>query len=277
MEKFILQHALLPSSFVKDFFFIAKQEYNNDDKIISFNLVCKWLGLRKDYLKRFLKKYFEKDYDYSVIKLTKKSHESQSNNFINILVTPDCFKQLCMLSQTVKAKEVRKYYLELEKIIQRYHELIQEQLLKEIGLIKKNQKPKLKEVKGGVIYIIQALNTDNKLMHKLGKSGDIKKRLNTYNSQNANNAEVLFLLKVDDIHSVEKCVKHAVKKYQYRKYKEIYELDLYIFKKVIVACDQFFQKIKNIFMDKKTDARKLISRIKKADNNVFLILSHDEE
>jgi hypothetical protein len=61
-----------------------------------------------------------------------------------------CFKELCMISQTSKAKVVRKYFL--EKIVKKYYLLIEEKLFKEIGLLKENQK-NIKYKKGGVIYI----------------------------------------------------------------------------------------------------------------------------
>lgn len=43
-----------------------------------------------------------------------------------------------MINQTKKAKEVRKYYLSIEKLIKRYHQEIQEKLHKQLGLSKKN-------------------------------------------------------------------------------------------------------------------------------------------
>ncbi len=55
-----------------------------------------------------------------------------------------------MISQTSKAKVVRKYFL--EKIVKKYYLLIEEKLFKEIGLLKENQK-NIKYKKGGVIYI----------------------------------------------------------------------------------------------------------------------------
>ncbi len=34
-----------------------------------------------------------------------------------ILMTPDTFKELCMLSSTAKGREVRGYYIEMEKVL----------------------------------------------------------------------------------------------------------------------------------------------------------------
>jgi hypothetical protein len=106
-----------------------------------------------------------------------------------------------MLSQTAKAKEVRVYYRTVEKLLMDYYEDIQQQIEKELGLIKNNQKPKNAPI-GGHVYILQALNTTQKDMFKPGNSEDMKKRLRTYNTGNANDIKPLFIMKVKDIKGV---------------------------------------------------------------------------
>ena len=97
-----------------------------------------------------------------------------------------------------------------------YYEDIQQQLLKELGLMKNNQNPK-KQPKGGHVYILQAQNTTQKDMYKIGNSEDMKKRLRTYNTGNANDIYPLFVMKVKDINGVETCIKAIAKEYKYRK------------------------------------------------------------
>jgi phage anti-repressor protein len=60
-----------------------------------------------------------------------------------MLITPNCLKELCMISQTKKAKEVRKYFIEMEKLVKRYAEMIKDEMYKKIGLLETNQKSKL--------------------------------------------------------------------------------------------------------------------------------------
>ena len=54
MEDFIKSHTTLPIEFINDFFMISKEEYNEKDKIINFDLVIKWLEVTKGNLKRLL-------------------------------------------------------------------------------------------------------------------------------------------------------------------------------------------------------------------------------
>ena len=282
MESFLKQFSTLPHSFINDFFVIAKEEYTDNEIVIDFDVVCKWLNIRKDSLKRVLIKYFDNDFDYKIITI-KKKHETtnRTSTYDEILITPNCLKELCMISQTAKAKEVRRYFIEMEKLIKRYFETIKEEMYKKIGLLETNQKTK-KNIKGGVIYILKALNTDVTL-YKLGKTNDLKNRLNTYNSGNANDVEPLFILHVNDIESVESCVKKACRDLQYRKRKEVYEIDIDVLKKITEKCNDFSKKLASILADKKekNNFKNKISRMKKKIDKYFLFLSkntkNDEE
>ena len=149
-----------------------------------------------------------------------------------------------MMSKTIRAKLVRKYFIEMENIVKKFHTNIRIEMEKTIGMLKINQKPKVNDV-GGRIYILKALNS-NVTLYKLGKTKDLKNRLNTYNSVftlqvsdqwgNANDIEPLFKLDVNNIQAVEDCVKGLVKSFQYRKHKEVYEIKFDTLAKLMKAC-----------------------------------------
>ncbi len=155
MDEFISKHTTLPKQFINDFYVITNKSYIGSNIAINFDIVAKWLDTDKSDLKKVLIKNFEENYDYTEKKLTKATG-AKSNNYIEIKISADCFKELCMISQTQKAKEVRKYFLEMEKIVKRYYEMIQEKINEELGLVKKNQKPSVKKKKSGVVYIVEA-------------------------------------------------------------------------------------------------------------------------
>lgn len=269
MEKFMKQFSTLPDEFIHDFFDIVKEDNIGNEKIINLELASKWLHIRKDNLKRILQtKIFKKDYDYEIIK-KKIKYENGTKYKEEIMITSNCFKHLSMMGKTEQANMVRMYFIELEQIVKKYNNYIKEKLYKKIGLLEYNQKPKINNKKG-VLYVINAQNSDETL-YKLGKSHDIKKRLNTYNSENANNIEPLFIIEVDDVDKVERCIKALVKEYQYRKYKEIYKIDYNFLKKIIEKCvDVTNQLAKDYEKNEKTYSKKM-SRIKKIDN-LFLYI-----
>lgn len=74
--------------------------------------------------------------------------------------------------------------------------------------------------------------------------------MKTYNTGNANDVESLFIVKVSDITTTEKCIKSLYRKYQYRKYKEIYEIDLELFKKVLETCSDISEELTKEYNNK---------------------------
>ena len=104
-------------------------------------------------------------------------------------------------------------------------------------------------------------------MFKLGNSDDMKKRLRTYNSGNANNIEPLFIMKVDDINMVEGCIKNIAKEYQYIKNKEVYNIDFEFLKKLCIKCKNFIKQLENEF----------INNTKKTKNKLKTIINYKKE
>jgi phage anti-repressor protein len=276
MEEFLKKYSSVPIGFIEDFFDISKESYDDAECIIKFDVVVKWLDVRKDNLKAILIEHFEEKYDYTIEKVKIKNKNGNGANWVDLIhITPDCFKSLCMLSQTAKAKEVRKYFLSIEKLVIKYNKYIQETLEKKIGIIKKNQKPKI-DIKSGVIYISEAQNNDDDLIkYKIGKTINIKNRNNTYNSGNAHDIEPLFILEVDHIDQVEKCIKNLLKKYQYRKKKEIYEVNIDIIRHACAVCNEFTQGFTKYINNQKTkkeitEMNKKFKKIKITENSLII-------
>ncbi len=82
--------------------------------------------------------------DYTEQKILIKNNNRGANYVSKIMLTPDCFKELCMISQTNKAKGVRKYYIVAEGLLRDHFETIINELNKELGLVKNNIKNKQK-------------------------------------------------------------------------------------------------------------------------------------
>jgi hypothetical protein len=183
------------------------------------------------------------------------------------MLTPDCFKELCMLSQSAKAKGVRKYYIIVEGLLRDHFEQIITDLNKELGLIKKNIK-KETNIVGGHIYILKAMNTTQKDMYKLGNSDDMKKRLRVYNTGNANNIEPLFVMKVNDIIMVEGCIKNLAREYQYKKNKEVYNIDFNFLQKLCIKCKNFINQLEKEFTNNNKSTKSKLKTIKNNKDNI---------
>lgn len=241
LKEFLKKYSTLSNDFIDDFYFIYDfNELNNNDFIINLEIISKWLGSEKGKLKKTLLKSYNKNMDW-IIKKEKEGKISKSNKEI-ILLTPDCFKRLCLLSKTKKADDVRTYYIELEKLINNYKNYIIEGLKKTVNILENNQKeiPKLSQ---GVIYILKSPK-DIDGIYRFGKTEDFKKRLLNYNSSNSDKMEIVMIYETKNITKIETCVTAQIKELRYKKRKDFYEIDINLLKKLISDCANLTLKYK---------------------------------
>jgi hypothetical protein len=146
---------------------------------------------------------------------------------------------MAMQSRTKKAVQVREYYYALEQVIDQYKEYIIKGLEDKIKTLENNQKPKINPSKG-VIYIIQT--SDGIGHYKIGKTKNLRTRLNNYNGDKKDDIIPIYIYETEDINNIESCIKKYAKEYQYRKYKEVYKIDINLLKKLINDCGEFNDK-----------------------------------
>jgi predicted GIY-YIG superfamily endonuclease len=153
------------------------------------------------------------------------------------MLTADCFKTLCMQARTKKAGEVRAYFLAVENALFRYREEIAEGMARRIGVLERNQGPTLpKPAEAGVIYVIRASESMNSV-YKIGRTVNLAQRLRSHSSALADSLKVVYVFKTRCVDKVESCMKLMLKERQYRRYKEVYQIDIESLKKVITGCN----------------------------------------
>jgi hypothetical protein len=234
--EFLKTYSKINNNFIDDFFGL----YDPNDKYnfaINLENIAKWMNTNKSDLKDTLINSYKEKIDYKIIK--GKSNGMKGKPKDTILLTPKCFKLMAMQSKTKKAIQVREYYYELEQVIDQYKEYIIKGLEEKIMKLENNQKPKINPSKG-VIYILE---TADELGHyKVGKTKNLKQRLKQYNGDKKDDIIPLYIYETDDIDEVERCVKSYAKKYQYRRYKEVYKADINMLKDLINDCGEFNEK-----------------------------------
>jgi predicted GIY-YIG superfamily endonuclease len=143
-----------------------------------------------------------------------------------------------MMSRTAKAREVRAYFIAVERTLFKYRDEIVHGMDNRIKVLEINQKQKLeaKDFIGGVIYVIKA-SLDMDSVYKIGRTKDLSKRLASHSSASADSLEIVYKFKTSCVNKVESCLKLMIKEKQYRKYKEVYQIDIASLKKVISSCD----------------------------------------
>jgi phage anti-repressor protein len=238
---FLKKYSTIPNAFIDDFFAFYKQDTTNEDIIIDLTIVAKWLKIRKGDLKKTLVRSYIKNIDY---KMYKEKLSTAGRPSDNILISTSCFKRISMNSNTERGSEVRNYYEQIEKLLNKYKDHIIESLQKKVGILENNQKPKLNPKRGVIYFIRSHLEPEN--VFKLGKSKKFKTRYLSHNSSHSDDLDVVLVFESDYIHSVEACMKAILKSKQYRKRKEIYHVDIDILKEVLKGCDKLITKTNRI-------------------------------
>ena len=193
-------------------------------------------------IKKTLSETYRKNIDY---KISLSKHTSVGRPLETIYLTPDCFKRICMLTKSSKGEEVRSYYIQLEKHIDKYKDNIINDLRNRVKVLERNMNPIEISKDEGVVYVLKTpedISLHN--VYKIGSTEDFKKRLTTHHTSHADNIEVKHVYKTSDVKGVERCLKAVLKEKQYRKRKEFYQVDLQVIKDVISKCGDALSLVK---------------------------------
>ena len=232
-KDFLKKYSGVPNYFIDELFEFYNETTKESDPVIDLYIVAKWLHSTKRTLKKKLVNSYEKNIDYIEKNAPNPDRTKYGNNYKQVLITPDTFKRICMLSRTKKAEEVRSYFIEIEQTFFKYRQQLINGIEKEANELNKLQKPNNK----GYIYVIKA-SEEKDSVYKIGRTTDLKTRLRNHNAAHANDLEVMYRYRTDDVVAVEGCLKSMLKKYQFKKYKEVYQANIDVIKSLIDGCDK---------------------------------------
>ena len=149
--------------------FYCYMNYTKNDYVINLEDLQMWLGFKKKInAKVLLENNFTKNVDYTIFKNTETNKHGGNNKEI-IMLTVDTFKLFCIKAGTEKAKEIHKYYVQLENIL---FELINEQTkdFKETLEKKINENTTLK-INNEQLIKDKKIDHQNILLKQFGNSG----------------------------------------------------------------------------------------------------------
>ena len=223
----------IPNQFIDDLFRFYDENTLQTDFVINLNVVVKWLDTRRDRLIETLKRTYKKDIDYIIVKkVNPDKNKPHSNNHRDVMITPDCFKRLCMLTRSAKGETVRTYFIEIENTFIKYRQ-------QTIEGIKMDMKRTKYPPNTGYVYVILV----REKLHKIGYSKDMNKRMSTYRTGRGRDMEVVYLYQTEHLQEVEGCLKSWLRGKRYQHNTEIYEVDLDIIKKLINECGNIGSKL----------------------------------
>jgi len=233
LQEYLKKYSSINNKFIDDFFNLYNINTTNDDFVININNVVKWLKAHKKNLKATLTESYQLDIDYKIKKLSPKGKGRPEEE---IMLSPNCFKRLSMMSRTAKAEEVRNYFISIEEHLDKYKGYIISALNKKVEKYEKELKPTPEITKTNVIYVLKT-NQNIEDLYKLGISKEFKSRLATHQSSHPDKLDIVYVYETEMIEKVENCLKGLLKDKGYRKRKEFYEIDINILKQLIKTCD----------------------------------------
>jgi hypothetical protein len=232
ITEFLKKHSLIDSKFIDDFYSFYNEGQNEYDFTINLDDIAFWLEVKKGHLKTLLENNFVKNQDYIETKPKEKLSGTGTNNIKIVMLTYTCAKLLCMISKCEKASLIRNYYIELEKLLIKYKDNIVESLNRQLG-IKTANKEIIEEHKShGIIYVLKV----DEEIYKIGKTTELKNRMNQYKVGRISELPIVFAYKTDCIDDIEKCMKVNLKKYQAKNNTELYKIDLDFVRETVSYC-----------------------------------------
>ena len=239
---FLNKYSAVPNAFVDELFSLYDITTIQTDPIIDLDDVAKWLNVNKRGLMRTLNKSYKKDIDYILHKSKRKPGAGKygGNNATRIMLTPDCFKRLCMLTKSPRGEDVRSYFIELESLVVRYTQQFVAGIEADDAQLRRNLRPRDPADSTGYVYVIKASEKMDGV-YKIGRSKDLNKRLNEYQTGRADTIEVIYKLHTEALNQVEGCVRAWMNEHRYNGCKmrcnEVYKADIDLIKTVINKCD----------------------------------------
>lgn len=234
IKGFIKRHVRsVDPAFVDDFF--GRHDLYTSPHSFSIDLAvtAKWLRTTKGNLKKTLLRSYVADKHYQITKPFKGRRQGKIEV---IMITPDCFKELCLASHTEKGREVREYYVRAEASFIEHRNDIVHAKDERIAELELNQRPRPRRpTKKGIIYITRA-HPKLKLF-KIGKTVHEYDRMASHNRAHADDVMLpIVTYETDHVDQVEACMKLLLRGRQYRKGKEVYEITLPKLKELTETC-----------------------------------------
>jgi phage anti-repressor protein len=242
---FLKRVSPIPNKFIDDMFSLYHPETAQTDFAVDVSAVATWLGVRKDVLMRTLRASYTVDIDYSVTRMPNPSSQNKygRNAYKHVLLTPDCFKRVCMRSRGRTAEDVRTYFIQVEALVVKYRSQMAEGMQQELSRLASTQHARtlpVTERREGYIYVLRASQKYDTVV-KIGRTRDLMRRLREHAAALADDPEVLFLFRTDDAAAVETCVKGWLSDRRWKgagsRYREVYKADPEMVKQLIHGCD----------------------------------------
>jgi phage anti-repressor protein len=206
---------------------------------------------------------FKNSFLHSGVKIEMPNDFNQHNRAMHIIVSPDCFKESLMLMNTTRAKQIRKYYIQLEKIYKAYLEYCND--FKDLQLSAVNKE--LKEAKASTeqfkmmiakkseykadqyIYIASSHNYAKQNIFKVGMTQRLERRMTGYQTGRVSDDKFMYLhiIKCVNGKALERMIFSRLEAFKHEDSKELFQIHFIILQKMLNEFESVEVSITNKF------------------------------
>ncbi len=169
MPHFLKKYSTIPNAFIDDFFSVVNERTTQTDFAINLDHVAAWLGMRKGNVHNTLRFAYKPGIDYIARPTPTTPGRHGGHLKKDIMLTPDCFKRLCMRSRSKKAEDVRTYFIALESLVIKYREHMVAGMQQEIERMDASRRGRQSVDKAGYIYVLRASESKDGA-YKIGRT-----------------------------------------------------------------------------------------------------------
>ncbi len=228
----------------------------SDDKWIYIGVeMLDWIGyeaLNKDYKPKqryleILNGHFELNIDYkhltasgfkdfyvqNLLNIEMPTQFNTHNRTMHIVVSPNCFKESLMIMNTARSKQIRKYYLDVEKVFKAYMKYCNDAVRQELEeakassdhfkmMILKKSEYKMDQY----IYVASSRNYAKKNIFKVGMTKHLEKRMTGYQTGRSCDDKFAYLhiIKCVDAKALEQIILSRLDSFRYEDSKELVQI-----------------------------------------------------
>lgn len=236
LKDFLIKFTAVPEKFINEYYAFYKL-CENETFGIPAEKVITYLGITNQYnFKERLRESYKLRIDYVIIRDMKKLTKGVKD--AHYMLSFETFEKICMNSSTKKGQMFRDYFVMLRKFIDYYKQHIADKILELTQTSK-------------FIYIL-TVNKQTDLL-KLGRTGNMRKRLQAYSTGKEKHPDIKFIMIVEDDKRVEKCAKLFAKANQYKGNKELYKMHNDALRSIVTDCAKIdksvIERMKNPNLD----------------------------
>ena len=143
LDNFLVRYGGVTNAIAKMFSKMYTQSTSQQDAVIDIDI---YISLMTPHTRTNVIKTLRASYVRNVDYIEDKSDERPAGHVgkvkIRVLLTPDCFKRLCMRSRTKASESVRTYFLRMETLTRHYFAAKAVKSQANVEALLRNQRPK---------------------------------------------------------------------------------------------------------------------------------------